>query len=131
MHSCILSSWENGFLLTKQFILEGRLFHSPARIACAKACLSHCCEVNISYKLPHNFSDLLRFREKEFFRKSLEKSEQSDRFQPGKILKIIEHFSYSIMYCKTSLLKYLGSNSLSNAGPIFDSTGRINLSLHS
>ena len=28
------------------------------------------------------------------------KAERSDRIQPGKIVKMIEHFGYSIRYCK-------------------------------
>ena len=54
-----------------------------------------------------------------FFRKSLANSEQSDLFQPGKILKIVELVSYSIRYCKISLLIYSGSSNLSNAGPFY------------
>ena len=38
----------------------------------------------------------------------------------------IEDVSYLIRYCKISLLIYSGGSSLSNAGPFFDSPGRIN-----
>ena len=57
----------------------------------------------------------LMFLEGGFYCKILVKSEQSNQFQAGKILKIVEHVSYSIRYCKTSLLIYSRSNSLSNA----------------
>ena len=50
------------------------------------------------------------------FRKSLPESERGDRFWSKKFLKIIEHVSYSIRYCKISLLIYSGSSSLSNGG---------------
>ena len=52
---------------------------------------------------------LLRFLERNFLRKSLVKSERSDRFQQGNTLKIIEHASYSIRYCKISLLYLQGT----------------------
>ena len=42
--------------------------------------------------------------------------EQSDRFQPGEILKIIKYTGYSIRYYKIFLQIYLGSSSFSNAG---------------
>ena len=57
------------------------------------------------------------------FRKSLTESERSDRFWPGKFLKMLEHVSYLIKYCKISLLTYPGSSSLSNAGHFYDSPG--------
>ena len=44
-----------------------------------------------------------RFLEGNFFTNSPTESERSDRFQPGKFLKIIEHVSQSIRYCKISL----------------------------
>ena len=48
----------------------------------------------------------VRFLEGNTFRKSFTKSEQSDRFQPGKILKIIEHVGYSFRPCNISLIIY-------------------------
>ena len=41
-----------------------------------------------------------------------------------KFLKVIEHISYAIKYCKISSLIYSGSSSLSNAGRFFDSPAR-------
>ena len=59
----------------------------------------------------YNFSTFFKVSRRRFFAKS----ERSDRFLAGKILKIIEHVSYSIRYFKISLLVYSGSSSLSNA----------------
>ena len=67
MHSCILSSWENGIPLTKLFILGGRLFHSPKRIARAKAFSSHCCKVNTLGKLAHDFSTFFKVSRRNIF----------------------------------------------------------------
>ena len=50
-----------------------------------------------------------------FFVKSLTASEQSHRFQPGKLLQTFEYVSYSIRYCRISLLIYSGSRSLSSS----------------
>ena len=61
----------------------------------------------------------LRFLKGTHFGKLPTESERSDQFSPGKFLKIIEHVSYSIRYCKISLLIYTGSSSLSNAGNFF------------
>ena len=49
---------------TKLFILGGRLFQSPKRIAHAEAHFSHHCEGNVSGKLARNFSTFLRFPER-------------------------------------------------------------------
>ena len=57
---------------------------------------------------------LLMISEGRFFRQSLAESEWTDRFQPGKILKTIEHVSYPIGCCKLSLLMYSGNCSCSN-----------------
>ena len=46
-------------------------------------------------------------------------SQRSDRFLSENLLKIIEHVSYSIKYCKISLRIFSGSRSLSNAGVFF------------
>ena len=59
----------------------------------------HRCEVNKFGKLACNFSTFLRILEGNLLRKSLTGSERSDRFKPGKILKITEHVSYSIRHC--------------------------------
>ena len=88
-------------------------------MACANGFCSHWFEGNIQRKVSPNLSTFLRFLERTFFRKSLVQSKRSDRFQPGKILKIIEHVSCSVRYCKISLFTYSGSSSLSNAGPFF------------
>ena len=40
----------------------------------------------------------------------------SDDMGTEKFLKIIEHVSHLITYCRISLLMYSGSSSLSNAG---------------
>ena len=58
----------------------------------------------------------LRFLEGSCFRKSLKKSELSDRSQRGKILKTIELVSYSIRYCKVSLLIYQGAHTVTTLG---------------
>ena len=47
-------------------------------------------------------------------RKSLVKSEQTDQFKLGQMLKIIEHVGYSIGKCTISLDGYSGSSALSN-----------------
>ena len=74
----------------------GRETSQPAkRKARAKACLSHRCEVNTLGILACNFS--MSF-------KSLTESERNDRFLPEKFLKVIKYVSYSIKYCKISLL---------------------------
>ena len=39
----------------------GKIFSSPKKIACAKACSSHCCEVNRLFKLAHDSSTFLTF----------------------------------------------------------------------
>ena len=62
----------------------GILFHFTRRIARIKACLSHCCAVKRLQNLAPNFSTLFKVSGREFFRKSLEESERSDRFGPGK-----------------------------------------------
>ena len=56
----------------------------------------------------------VRLLEGTLFRKSLVKCERSDRSQPEKIMKMIKHVSYSIRYCKISLLIYSGCSSLSS-----------------
>ena len=73
----------------------------------------------MSGTLARNFNTVLRFLEGIFFRKPLTESERSDRVQPEKFLKIIEHVSPSIKHCKLSLLIYSGSSSLTNAGPFY------------
>ena len=75
--------------------LAGKIFHSPKRIAHPKACSIHRCKVNISGKLAPYFSMLTKASRKKLFRKFLAKSDQSDRYKPGIILKIIEHVSYN------------------------------------
>ena len=70
-------------------------------------------------KLAQNSCTFFKAFRKGFFRLSFTKSEQSDRFQPGNILKIIKHVSYSISYYKISLLVYSMSSNLSNGRPIF------------
>ena len=77
--------------------------------------------------LDPDFSKFFNVSRRQFFTKSIVKSEWSGRLKPRNILKIIEHGSYSIIYCKISLHVYSGSSSLSNVGPILDSPG-INLS---
>ena len=74
---------------------------------------------NTLWKFASNFSTFFKVSRREFFRKSLTESERNDRFWHGKLLKIIEHVSYSIRYCKISLLIYSECTSLSNAGPLF------------
>ena len=65
---------------------------------------SHRCEVNTLGIFACNFSMFLRFLKGAHFRKSLTESEQSDRFESEKFLKIIEYVGYPIRYCKISLL---------------------------
>ena len=116
MCSCILSSWENGIPLNKLFTLGGRLFNRPKRKHVLKRAESHRCEVNTFGIFACNFARFLRFLEGIHFRKSLTESERSDRCWPGKFLKIIEHVSNSIRYCRISLHIYSGSSRLSNTG---------------
>ena len=86
-----LSPWEHGIPLNKLFTLGGRLFNPPKGKHVQKRAESHRCEVNKLGILACN-----RFFRGIYFRKLLTESERSDRFYPGKILKIIEHVSYSI-----------------------------------
>ena len=58
----------------------------------------------------------LRFLKGIHFRKLLTESERSDRSWLGKFLKIIEHVSYLIRYCRISLPACSGSSRLPNAG---------------
>ena len=60
----------------------------------------------------------LRFLKGTHFGKLPTEYERSDP-----ISKIIKHVTYSIKYCKISLLIYSGSCSLSNAGNFFYSPG--------
>ena len=76
-------------------------------------------EVNTLGTFACNSNTFLRFLNGTYFGKFRIESERSDRFQLGKFLKIIEHVSYSIKYCKLSLLIYSRSISLSNAGRFF------------
>ena len=127
MCSCIFSLWENGIPHNKLFKLRGRVFN-PSKNHVQKRAENNRCKVNTLGTLASNFSMFLRFLKGIHFRNSLTESELGDRFQKGKFLKTIEHVSYSIRYCKISLLTYLGSNSLSNAGRlIFYSPGRAHL----
>ena len=80
---------------------------------------SHYCEVNTLGFLACNFSMFLRFLKGVHFRKSLTQSERRDRFWSDKFLKIVEHVSYLIKYCKISLLLYSGSSSLLNVRHFF------------
>ena len=116
MCSYILSSRENGIPLNKLFTLGGRLFNPPKRKHVLKHAESYCCEVNTVVAFACNFDTFLRFLKGTHFGKLPTESEQSDRCQPGKFLKIIDHVSYLIKYCKISLLIYSGASSLSNAG---------------
>ena len=79
----------------------------------------HRCDVYILGKLSDDCNRFVKNSQNEIFRKFLLKSEWSDRFQPGKILKIIKHVGYSIKYYKISLLIYTLSSSLSHAGPFY------------
>ena len=106
------------------FTQGGRLFNRSKQKHVLKRAVSHHCEVNTLGTFACNFSTFLRFLKGTHFGKLPTESERSDRFWPEKFLKIIEHVSYSIRYCKTSLLIYSGRNSLSNAGRFFDSPGR-------
>ena len=82
-------------------ILGERLLHSPKRIARAEAWSSHCCTVNILKRLARDFSTHFQVSRRDIlFRKSSEKSEWTDRSQPGKILNITEDVRYSIIYRK-------------------------------
>ena len=72
-----------------------------------------------SRKLLLTLTPFLRFLEGTLVRKSIIQSERSDGFQPGKILKIIEHVGYSVRYCKILLLIYSESGGLSNVGCSF------------
>ena len=65
-----------------------------------------------------------RFLEGNFFQKPLAKSEQRDPFRPGKLLKVIEHYSYSSSIAKDHYLYILGAVALQTQGP-FDSPVRI------
>ena len=121
MCSCILSSLENGIPLNKLFTLGGRLFNPSKGKHVLKRAESHRCEVNTSGIFACNFS--VFFLKGIHFRKPLTESERSDRFSLGKFLKIIEHVSYSIRYCKVSSHIYSWSSSLSNVGTFFDSPG--------
>ena len=67
-------------------------------------------------KLACNPARFSRFLKGIHSRISLSESKRSDRLQPGKFQKIIEHVNYPIRYCKISLLIYSGTSSLSNAG---------------
>ena len=73
------------------------------------------------------FARFLRLFEKKFFRKFFVKSKKSDRFQPE---KFTNQSSNSIRYCKTALLIYSRSSSLSNAGPFLTQPVGINLHLN-
>ena len=63
---------------------------------------------------------------KELFRKSLAKSEQSNQFQPGNTLKIVEYVSLS---GKISLHTYSEGSNLSNAG-LFSSVSMLHSYLY-
>ena len=111
----ILSSWKNGIPLNESFIPGGRL---SLKTACAKALSSHHCNVSITGNLVDYFSTFFMFLEVNFFRKFPAKSERSARFQLEKILKVIEHVSYSIRHYICHHLYTLGAvGSLSSAGP--------------
>ena len=69
----------------KAFTLQGRLFNPPKGKHVLKRAESHCCEVNTLGILACNFRTFLRFIKRTLFRKSLLKSEQSDRSQPEKL----------------------------------------------
>ena len=71
MYSCILFAWKNGIPQNELFILWGRLSYPPKRIALAKACSSHCRNVNILGILLIILARLLRFLKESFSRKSL------------------------------------------------------------
>ena len=119
MCSCILSSWENGIPLNKLFTLGRRRFNGQNESNVLKHAESHRCEVNASGTFACNFSTFLTFLKRTHFEKLPTESERSDRFWPGKFLKIIEHVSYLIKYSKLSFFIYSGSSSLSNAGCFF------------
>ena len=70
-------------------------------------------------KLVCNWVRFSRFLKGIHLRISLTESERSDRFKPGKFLKMIEHVNYPIRYCTISFLVYAGSSSLSNAWRFF------------
>ena len=91
---------ENGIPLNMLFILGRRLFQSPKKKARAKSYCSHRCEGSISGQCACNISTFLKFLEGKLFRKSLVKSERSDRPQPEKV-------SYSIRYCTISMFMYV------------------------
>ena len=100
MLSCFRPSLANGIFLNKLFTIGGRLFNPPRgrhELQCAE---SHRCEVNTVGNLACNFRTFFRISQRDCFRKALTKSERSDRFQPEKFLKAIEHVSYSMKYCK-------------------------------
>ena len=66
----------------------------------------------------------LRFLKGVHFRKSLTESERSDGFEPGIFLKIIEHVSYLIRYCKMLLPIYIqGAVPFQMPGVFFYSPG--------
>ena len=71
-----------------------------------KRAQSHRFEVNTLGNFARNFSILLKVFKGAHFRKSLTESERSHRFYLEKFLKLTEHVSYSIRYCKISLLIY-------------------------
>ena len=116
MCSCTLSSWINGIPLNISFTPRGRLLNPPKRKHVLKCAESHHCEVNTLRIFACNFSTFLSFIKGIHFRKSLTESERSDRYFPGKFLKIIEHVSYLIRYCRISMHTYSGSSSPTNAG---------------
>ena len=80
-----------------RFFIPGDCIHPLKSIVqCAKACSIHCCNVKMLGKVAHMilafFFWFLRESPKET---PFMKSKQRDQFQPGKILKILEHVALS------------------------------------
>ena len=123
MCSWILSSWENGIPLNKLFTLGGRLFNQSKGKHVLKRAERHRCYANTLGILAFNFSMFLKFSKGFTLKNRVQKLNGMTASSQKKFLKIIEHVSYSIRYCKISLLIYTGNSSLSNTGLAVDSSG--------
>ena len=108
MYFVLLGEWN-----PSEYVIHTRekTFQPDKRESVLKHAESHRCEVSTLGIFACNISSFQGFSKGIFFRKSLTESERKDQCKPGKILKIIEHFSYSIRYCKYNCL-YSGSSSL-------------------